>query len=198
MLLMLDNYDSFTHNLVQYCGELGREVVVARNDKITVGEIAELKPDTIIISPGPCSPTEAGISVDVIKTFAGQIAILGVCLGHQCIAEAYGGSVIHAQQVMHGKTSPIWHNNKDIFEGLDSPFTATRYHSLIVERNSLPSELQVTAWTQKTSGDFHEIMGLSHRSKKLYGVQFHPEAILTEHGHKLLANFFALAEVDQN
>lgn len=195
---MLDNYDSFTHNLVQYCGELGREVVVARNDKITVGEIAELKPDTIIISPGPCSPTEAGISVDVIKTFAGQIAILGVCLGHQCIAEAYGGSVIHAQQVMHGKTSPIWHNNKDIFEGLDSPFTATRYHSLIVERNSLPSELQVTAWTQKTSGDFHEIMGLSHRSKKLYGVQFHPEAILTEHGHKLLANFFALAEVDQN
>ncbi len=195
---MLDNYDSFTHNLVQYCGELGRQVVVARNDKITLDEIAELKPDTIIISPGPCSPTEAGISVDVIKTFAGQIAILGVCLGHQCIAEAYGGSVIHAQQVMHGKTSPIWHNNKDIFAGLDSPFTATRYHSLIVERNSLPSELQVTAWTQKTSGDFNEIMGLSHRSKKLYGVQFHPEAILTEHGHKLLANFFALAEVDQN
>ncbi len=195
---MLDNYDSFTHNLVQYCGELGRQVVVARNDKITLDEIAELKPDTIIISPGPCSPTEAGISVDVIKTFAGQIAILGVCLGHQCIAEAYGGSVIHAQQVMHGKTSPIWHNNKDIFAGLDSPFTATRYHALIVERNSLPSELQVTAWTQKTSGDFNEIMGLSHRSKKLYGVQFHPEAILTEHGHKLLANFFALAEVDQN
>lgn len=191
---MLDNYDSFTHNLVQYCGELGRQVTVARNDQITLAEINELNPDSIIISPGPCSPTEAGISVEVIKTFAGEVAILGVCLGHQCIAHAYGGKVVHAQQVMHGKTSPIWHNNTDVFEGLDNPFIATRYHSLIVERNSFPSELQITAWTQKPNAECEEIMGLRHRSKKLYGVQFHPEAILTEHGHKLLANFFALAD----
>lgn len=194
---MLDNYDSFTHNLVQYCGELGYEVAVVRNNQITVDEIAELNPEAIIISPGPCSPTEAGISVDVVKAFVGRIAILGVCLGHQCIAYAYGGNVIHARQVMHGKTSPVHHNNEDVFEGLDMPFTATRYHSLIVEQDTLPDDLEITAWTENADRGFDEIMGLRHRSEKLYGVQFHPEAILTEHGHQLLANFFALAENDK-
>ena len=193
---MLDNYDSFTHNLAQYCGELGREVKIVRNNEITIKEIADLNPESIIISPGPCSPTEAGISVEVIKTFAGKIAILGVCLGHQCIAYAYGGNVIHAHQVMHGKTSAIFHGNEDVFEGLDLPFTATRYHSLIVENNSLPPALQITGWTRKNDDEIDEIMGLRHRTEKLYGVQFHPEAILTEQGHDLLAKFFALAQTD--
>ena len=193
MILMLDNYDSFTHNLVQYCGELGHAVTVKRNDQISVSEIIALDPDAIIISPGPCTPNEAGISVELIKTLTGRIPILGVCLGHQCIAAANGGNVVHAREVMHGKTSQIYHTNTDIFKDLKQPFLATRYHSLIVEKETLPAMLEVTAWTLTDNKDVDEIMGLRHREAKLYGVQFHPEAILTEHGHQLLANFFALA-----
>ena len=193
MILMLDNYDSFTHNLVQYCGELGHAVTVKRNDQISVSEIIALDPDAIIISPGPCTPNEAGISVELIKTLTGRIPILGVCLGHQCIAAANGGKVVHAREVMHGKTSQIYHTNTDIFKDLKQPFVATRYHSLIVEKESLPAVLEVTAWTLTDNEEVDEIMGLRHREAKLYGVQFHPEAILTEHGHQLLANFFALA-----
>ena len=193
MILMLDNYDSFTHNLVQYCGELGHAVTVKRNDQISVSEIIALAPDAIIISPGPCTPNEAGISVELIKTLTGRIPILGVCLGHQCIAAANGGKVVHAREVMHGKTSQIYHTNTDIFKDLKQPFVATRYHSLIVEKESLPAVLEVTAWTLTDNEEVDEIMGLRHREAKLYGVQFHPEAILTEHGHQLLANFFALA-----
>ena len=190
---MLDNYDSFTHNLVQYCGELGHAVTVKRNDQISVSEIIALDPDAIIISPGPCTPNEAGISVELIKTLTGRIPILGVCLGHQCIAAANGGNVVHAREVMHGKTSQIYHTNTDIFKDLKQPFLATRYHSLIVEKETLPAVLEVTAWTLTDNEEVDEIMGLRHREAKLYGVQFHPEAILTEHGHQLLANFFALA-----
>lgn len=190
MILMLDNYDSFTHNLVQYCGELGHEVLVKRNDEITTREIDKLNPRYIIISPGPRSPNEAGISATVIKQFTGRIPILGVCLGHQCIAHAFGGQVVHAGKTMHGKTSPIFHADSDVFRGLTQPFKATRYHSLIVDKATLPEELIVTAWTNKANGEMDEIMGLRHRSEKLYGVQFHPEAILTDHGHDLLANFF--------
>ena len=193
MILMLDNYDSFTHNLVQYCGELGHAVTVKRNDQISVSEIIALDPDAIIISPGPCTPNEAGISVELIKTLTGRIPILGVCLGHQCIAAANGGNVVHAREVMHGKTSQIYHTNTDIFKDLKQPFLATRYHSLIVEKETLPAVLEVTAWTLTDNEEVDEIMGLRHREAKLYGVQFHPEAILTEHGHQLLANFFALA-----
>lgn len=193
MILMLDNYDSFTHNLVQYCGELGQEVTVVRNDQISVSEIVELAPQAIIISPGPCTPKEAGISVDTIKTLNGRIPILGVCLGHQCIAAAFGGNVVHAREVMHGKTSKIRHANTDIFKNLEQDFCATRYHSLIVETQSLPSELQITAWTTLEDGKVDEIMGLRHRDTKLFGVQFHPEAILTERGHQLLENFFNIA-----
>ena len=193
MILMLDNYDSFTHNLVQYCGELGHRVIVKRNDEIAVKEISELSPQAIIISPGPCTPREAGISVELIKTFVGRIPILGVCLGHQCIAAAYGGEVVHARQVMHGKISNIYHRGTDIFRDLDNPFVATRYHSLIVEKHSLPTALEITAWTALENGEVDEIMGIRHRDAKLYGVQFHPEAILTEQGHELLANFFAIA-----
>ena len=193
MVFMLDNYDSFTHNLVQYCGELGQEVEVRRNDEISVAEIAASNPDSIIISPGPCSPTEAGISVALIQQLAGQIPILGVCLGHQCIAHAYGGTVTHAREVMHGKTSNIYHANSDIFADLAQPFVATRYHSLIVARRDLPQELEITAWTIDDDGEMDEIMGLRHCAAKLYGVQFHPEAILTAQGHELLANFFTLA-----
>ena len=190
---MLDNYDSFTHNLVQYCGELGRAVTVKRNDQISVSEIIALDPDAIIISPGPCTPNEAGISVELIKSLTGRIPILGVCLGHQCIAAANGGNVVHAREVMHGKTSQIYHTNTDIFKDLKQPFLATRYHSLIVEKETLPAVLEITAWTLTDNEEVDEIMGLRHREAKLYGVQFHPEAILTEHGHQLLANFFALA-----
>lgn len=183
-LLMIDNYDSFTWNLVQYFGELGEEVRTVRNDAITLDEVAALAPARIVISPGPCTPAEAGVSLPLIRRFAGRIPILGVCLGHQAIGAAFGGRVVRAKQVMHGKTSPIRHNGAGVFRGLPDPFTAIRYHSLAVERESLPGCLEVTAWT-----DDGEIMGLRHRELTVEGVQFHPESILTEHGHALLANF---------
>jgi len=184
MLLMIDNYDSFTYNLVQYLGELGEEVCVYRNDQITVQEIESLAPERIVISPGPCTPNEAGVSIDAIKAFAGRLPILGVCLGHQSIGQAFGGKIVHAQELMHGKTSMIYHNDVGVFKGLSNPFQATRYHSLVVERESLPDCLEVTAWT-----DDDEIMGLRHKEFAVEGVQFHPESILTEHGHALLKNF---------
>jgi anthranilate synthase component II len=184
MLLMIDNYDSFTYNLVQYLGELGEEVVVHRNDEITLEEIAALKPGRIVVSPGPCTPNEAGISVPLIKQFAGKIPILGVCLGHQSIGQAFGGKIVHAQQLMHGKTSQIHHGSDGVFKDLPNPYRATRYHSLVIERDSLPDCLEVTAWT-----DDGEIMGVRHKTLAVEGVQFHPESILTEHGHALLQNF---------
>ena len=184
MLLMIDNYDSFTYNLVQYFGELGEDVRVARNDEITLEEIASLRPDRICISPGPCSPTEAGISLAVLERFAGEVPILGVCLGHQAIGQAFGGRVVRAQALMHGKTGAIHHTGTGVFAGLPDPFTAARYHSLAVERSSLPECLEITAWT-----DDDEIMGLRHRTLAVEGVQFHPESIATEHGHALLKNF---------
>jgi len=187
MLLMIDNYDSFTYNLVQYLGELGAEVKVVRNDEVTVPEIAEMRPDAIVISPGPCSPNEAGISLGTIERFGGAVPILGVCLGHQAIGQAYGGKVVHAKVLMHGKTSAIHHSGRGLFAGLPSPFTATRYHSLAVERESLPACLEVTAWTEDG-----EIMGLAHRNLRVEGVQFHPESILTEHGHPMLATFLGV------
>jgi anthranilate synthase component 2 len=189
MLLMIDNYDSFTYNLVQYLGELGADVKVVRNDEIGLDEVARMRPERIVVSPGPCSPNEAGISLALIERLGGAVPILGVCLGHQAIGQAYGGKVVHAQQLMHGKTSPIHHAGQGVFAGLPSPFTATRYHSLAVERASLPDCLEVTAWT-----DDGEIMGLRHRSLAVEGVQFHPEAILTEHGHAMLANFLGPAQ----
>ena len=184
MILMLDNYDSFTYNLVQYLGELGAAVRVVRNDEMTIAQIEALAPAKIVISPGPCSPNEAGVSLEVIRTFAGRIPILGVCLGHQAIGQAFGGAVVHAKELMHGKTSPVTHTGEGVFAGLPTPFTATRYHSLAVERSSLPAELAVTAWT-----DDGEIMGLAHTRFDVEGVQFHPESILTEHGHRMLGNF---------
>jgi anthranilate synthase component 2 len=186
MLLMIDNYDSFTYNLVQYLGELGADVHVHRNDAITLGEIAAWEPELIVISPGPCTPNEAGISVPLIQRFAGKIPILGVCLGHQAIGQAFGGRIVRAQRVMHGKLSPVTHDNRGVFAGLPSPFAATRYHSLAIERASLPAELEVTA-----TAEDGEIMGVRHREVAVEGVQFHPEAILTEHGKHLLANFLA-------
>ena len=184
MLLMIDNYDSFTYNLVQYFGELGEAVRVVRNDEIRVEDIEVLAPSRIVISPGPCTPNEAGVSLAVIARFAGRIPLLGVCLGHQAIGQAFGGRVVHARQLMHGKVSPIHHAGLGVFRGLPSPFNATRYHSLAVERASLPAELEITAWTEDG-----EIMGLRHRTLAVEGVQFHPESILTEHGHALLRNF---------
>ena len=189
MILMIDNYDSFTYNLVQYFGELGAEIKVVRNDEITIDEIAALAPEKIVISPGPCTPTEAGVSVDTIKTFAGKIPLLGVCLGHQSIGQALGGKVIRAPYVMHGKTSPVYHNNTGVFAGLKNPFQATRYHSLVIEKESLPDCLEITAWTQNQDGSIAEIMGVKHKTLALEGVQFHPESILTEHGHDMLRNF---------
>ncbi|MCG7895772.1 MAG: aminodeoxychorismate/anthranilate synthase component II [Candidatus Thiodiazotropha taylori] len=189
MLLMIDNYDSFTYNLVQYLGELGVEVKVVRNDEIGVADVGQLKPDQIVISPGPCTPNEAGISVEVIQTYAGKIPILGVCLGHQSIGQAFGGNIIHAREVMHGKTSPIHHRDQGVFHGLENPFQATRYHSLVIETESLPEELEVTAWTEKADGGMDEIMGVRHKTLPIQGVQFHPESILTRHGHDLLKNF---------
>lgn len=189
MILMIDNYDSFTYNIVQYLGELGADVQVYRNDAISLAEIASLAPEKIVISPGPCTPREAGISLDVIRTFAGRIPLLGVCLGHQAIGQAYGGDVIRARQVMHGKLSAMFSNNAGIFSGLPSPFTATRYHSLVIDKTTLPACLDVTAWTQLENGEVDEIMGVRHKTLDVQGVQFHPESILSEHGHQLLMNF---------
>ncbi|MDF1820487.1 MAG: aminodeoxychorismate/anthranilate synthase component II [Alcanivoracaceae bacterium] len=188
-LLMIDNYDSFTYNLVQYLQELGAEVDVRRNDQVTLAEIEALAPDLLMVSPGPCTPNEAGISMDAIRHFAGQLPIMGVCLGHQALGQVFGGKVVRARQVMHGKTSPVYHTGVGVFAGLPSPFTATRYHSLVVERDSLPDCFEVTAWTQTDDGAEDEIMGMRHRELALEGVQFHPESILTEHGHAMLKNF---------
>ncbi len=193
MLLMIDNYDSFTYNLVQYCGELGEQVEVVRNDEITVADIRRRRPDHIIISPGPCTPNEAGVSLDVVRELAGEIPLLGVCLGHQSIGQAFGGRIVHAREVMHGKVSAIHHRGSDLFRGLANPFTATRYHSLVIETASCPPCLEVTAWTTLADGSFDEIMGVRHRDLPVYGVQFHPESILTDFGHELLQNFFELS-----
>ena len=188
-VVMVDNYDSFTYNLVQYLGELGAEVTVVRNDQVTIADIEALAPDKIVISPGPCTPKEAGVSVEAILTFAGRLPILGVCLGHQSIGYAFGGNIIHAKHIMHGKTSPIYHHNIGVFKGLANPFTATRYHSLFIEQATLPDSLEITAWTQDDAGNLDEIMGVRHKSLDIEGVQFHPESILTEFGHELLRNF---------
>jgi anthranilate synthase component 2 len=187
MLLMIDNYDSFTYNLVQYLRELGEDVAVYRNDKITLAEIEALNPQRLVISPGPCTPNEAGISVEVIKYFAGKLPILGVCLGHQSVGQAFGGRIVRAERLMHGKTSPIFHDNRELFAGLPNPFDATRYHSLLVERSSFPACLEITAWTAE-----EEIMGLRHRELPIWGMQFHPESILTVTGMDMLRNFLEM------
>ena len=189
MVLMIDNYDSFTYNLVQYLGELGADVRVYRNDQIHLEEIEALAPEHIVISPGPCTPNEAGISLEVIRHFGDQIPILGVCLGHQAIGQALGGKVVHAQAIMHGKTSLIYHQGIDVFQRLANPFQATRYHSLVIDKDSVPDCLEITAWTLTETGELEEIMGVRHRTFKISGVQFHPESILTQHGHDLLRNF---------
>jgi anthranilate synthase component 2 len=186
---MIDNYDSFTYNLVQYFGELGADVHVYRNDQITVDEIAKLSPERIVISPGPCTPNEAGVSVETIKTFAGKLPILGVCLGHQSIGQAFGGNIVHAREIMHGKTSMIYHIDKGVFKGLENPFEATRYHSLVIEKETMPDCLEMTAWTETEDGEVDEIMGVRHKDYAIEGVQFHPESILTRHGHDMLKNF---------
>jgi anthranilate synthase component 2 len=188
-VVMVDNYDSFTYNLVQYFGELGADVTVVRNDEVTVDEIEALSPDKIVISPGPCTPKEAGISVETIKRFAGKYPILGVCLGHQSIGHAFGGNIVHAKSIMHGKTSPVFHQNEGVFKGLNNPFIATRYHSLVIDQSTLPDCLDVTAWTKDEQGNLDEIMGIKHKTLDIEGVQFHPESILTEHGHDMLKNF---------
>ncbi|MGF1836588.1 aminodeoxychorismate/anthranilate synthase component II [Photobacterium sanguinicancri] len=188
MLLMIDNYDSFTYNLYQYFSELGAEVKVVRNDDIDIAGIAALAPSHLVISPGPCTPDDAGVSLDAIRHFAGQLPILGVCLGHQSIAQVFGGDVVRARQVMHGKTSPVIHTNRSVFEGLNNPLTVTRYHSLVVKADTLPACFEVTAWTER-DGEFDEIMGIAHKTLPIEGVQFHPESILTEQGHQLLDNF---------
>ena len=188
-VLMIDNYDSFTYNLVQYLQELGAEVLVHRNDQISIDQIEALNPDRLMISPGPCTPNEAGISIAAIQHFAGKLPILGVCLGHQSIGQAFGGKVVRARQVMHGKTSPICHSGVGIFRNLPSPYTATRYHSLVVEKDSLPDCLEMTAWTCNEDGSVDEVMGMRHKTLPIEGVQYHPESILSEHGHALLENF---------
>ena len=192
MLLMIDNYDSFTFNLVQYLGELGQAVQVVRNDAVTVDGIRALHPERIVISPGPCTPNEAGVSLDVLRELAGVVPILGVCLGHQAIGQAFGGKVVRARQIMHGKTSPIRHTGAGVFRSLPDPFAATRYHSLVVEKESVPDCLEVTAWTEYADGRIDEIMGLRHKTLPIEGVQFHPESILTQHGHALLRNFLTV------
>ena len=189
MLLMIDNYDSFTFNLVQYLSELGCEVDVHRNDKISIDEVNALSPERVMISPGPGTPDDAGVSMSVIESLAGKVPLLGVCLGHQSIGQVYGGKVVSAKEIMHGKLSLVYHNNMGVFAGLPSPFQATRYHSLVVEKSSLPDCLEVTAWTQTADGEVDEIMGLKHKTLALEGVQFHPESIMSEHGHALLQNF---------
>ncbi|MFO7593681.1 MAG: aminodeoxychorismate/anthranilate synthase component II [Pseudomonadota bacterium] len=193
MLVMIDNYDSFTYNLVQYFGELGAEVKVFRNDQVTISEIEKLSPDHLVISPGPCTPSEAGISIEAIKHFAGKLPILGVCLGHQAIGQAFGGAIVHAKQIMHGKTSMVYHSDLGVFKGLANPFEATRYHSLVIEQASLPECLEVTAWTQDEDGSVDEIMGVRHREFMIEGVQYHPESILSQHGHRQLANFLEMS-----
>ena len=189
MLLMIDNYDSFTYNLVQYFGELGQEVVVHRNDQISVSEIQTLNPKYIVISPGPCTPNEAGISLELIEKLTGKYPILGVCLGFQAIVQSFGGKIIGAQKIMHGKVSPVHHTSKSVFKGLKNPLNATRYHSLVAEKESLPNCFEVTAWTNQESGEIEEIMGVRHTKHPIEGVQFHPESILTEHGHQMLNTF---------
>ena len=189
MLLMIDNYDSFTYNLVQYFGELGAQIAVHRNDQITLADIERLQPRHIVISPGPCTPDEAGISMDVIRHFQGKVPILGVCLGHQSIGQVYGGQIVRARQVMHGKVSPVHHQNEGVLQGLTNPLTTTRYHSLVIDWQTLPECLEVTAWTQLDDGSHDEIMGIRHKSLPVEGVQFHPESIMTQQGHDLLANF---------
>jgi len=189
MLLMIDNYDSFTYNLVQYLRELGEEVLVYRNDKISLHDIDRLEPSRLVVSPGPCTPNEAGISVEAIRHFAGQLPILGVCLGHQSIGQAYGGKIVRADRLMHGKTSPVFHDNRELFAGLPDPFDATRYHSLLVERSSLPECLEISAWTSEG-----EIMGMRHRELPVWGMQFHPESILTVAGMDILKNFLAMTK----
>jgi anthranilate synthase component 2 len=191
MVLMIDNYDSFTWNLVQYFGELGEDVRVVRNDDMTLAALVKLAPDAIVVSPGPCTPNEAGISLEVIENLAGRVPIFGVCLGHQAIGQAFGGKVVRAKEIMHGKTSMIHHDGKGVFRGVPNPFEATRYHSLVVEQSSLPDCLEVSAWTVGADGARDEIMGLRHTSLPVEGVQFHPESILTQHGHALLKNFLA-------
>jgi len=188
-VIMVDNYDSFTYNLVQYFGELGADVTVMRNDEFSVADIKAFNPDKIVISPGPCTPKEAGISVETILEFAGKTPILGVCLGHQSIGHAFGGDIIHAKQIMHGKVSPVFHKDQGVFKGLNNPFTATRYHSLVIDQKTLPECLEVTAWTEDEQGNIDEIMGVRHKTLDIEGVQFHPESILTEHGHDMLRNF---------
>ncbi len=196
MLLMIDNYDSFTYNVVQYLGELGADVQVVRNDQIDVAAIEALHPEQIVISPGPCTPNEAGISMAVIEAFAGRLPILGICLGHQSIGQVFGGRIVRARQVMHGKTSSVYHRQQGVFAGLSNPFEATRYHSLVIEKATLPDCLEVTAWTETDDGEFDEIMGVRHRDLMIEGVQFHPESILTAHGHDLLRNYLN-QEVDK-
>ncbi len=189
MLLMIDNYDSFTYNLVQYFGELGADVQVHRNDQITLDEIEKLNPQHLVISPGPCTPNQAGISIDAIKHFAGKLPILGVCLGHQSIGQAFGGKIVHANNIMHGKTSMVKHNDVGVFKGLSNPLEATRYHSLVIDKSSLPDCFEVTAWTENENGEIDEIMGVRHKELAIEGVQFHPESILTQHGHDMLKNY---------
>jgi len=189
MILMIDNYDSFTYNIVQYLAELKADVEVYRNDELTLADIERLSPEKVVISPGPCTPNEAGVSVDTISTFAGKIPILGICLGHQSIGQAFGGQIVRAKQVMHGKTSMMHHSDSGVFKGLSNPFQATRYHSLVIEQATLPECLEVTAWTENADGSLDEIMGVRHKELSVEGVQFHPESILTQHGHDLLSNF---------
>ena len=194
MILMIDNYDSFTYNLVQYLGELGADVVVERNDQITIDDIKKLAPERIMISPGPCTPSEAGISIEVINHFKGKLPIFGVCLGHQSIGQAFDGDIIRAEEIMHGKTSSIYHRGIGIFEGIPKPFEATRYHSLVIDEDTLPTCLEITAWTETECGEVEEIMGVRHKEYAIEGVQFHPESILTEHGHDMLQNFLNMQQ----
>ena len=194
MILMIDNYDSFTYNLVQYLGELGADVVVERNDQITIEEIEALAPERIMLSPGPCTPAEAGISLDVIKHFQGKLPIFGVCLGHQSIGQAFGGDIIRAEEIMHGKTSTMHHKGVGIFKDIPKPFEATRYHSLVIDQDTLPDCLEITAWTETDCGEIDEIMGIRHKTLAIEGVQFHPESILSEHGHAMLKNFLTMKQ----
>jgi len=194
MILVIDNYDSFTYNLVQYLGELGADIIVERNDQISIDEIEKLEPERIMLSPGPCTPNEAGISLDVINHFKGRLSIFGVCLGHQSIGQAFGGDIVKAEEIMHGKTSSIYHHGVGIFEGIKEPFEATRYHSLVIDQDTLPDCLEVTAWTETECGEVDEIMGVRHKELAIEGVQFHPESILTEHGYDMLRNFISMEQ----